>query len=226
MDMNGNIRPIMLMNELQAMADAHAESLGLGMTFCKQTGLAWVALFYHVDVLKSPTADMDIILETWPSGRDRLRAVRDFKIIQADTNETLVNATSQWIMIDMNTRRPAPLDERVANYEVITERALDVPFDKFPDFAPDSSQIIIPRYDDVDINQHVNNAVYAVWATEAVGFEFRKNHSLRRISLNFKKEIPAGTRELNIETTISGNVSHHRITGGDVIHAYVICEWK
>ncbi|MCL2629193.1 MAG: thioesterase [Alphaproteobacteria bacterium] len=226
MDPTGSLRPLMLMNELQAAADIHAEEIGLGVSFCRENSLAWVALFFHVDIPKMPNASNDIVIETWPSSREGgLRAIRDFLITDAQTGEVLVRATSQWVMIDMMTRRPVAFAERIPNLVEINERALDLPFEKFPDFDPNSSQIVARRYDDYDLNQHVNNAVYAVWATEALGVEFRGKHRLRGISLNFKREISFDVKELNIETAYKDKKSAHRISSEGVIHAYVVCDW-
>lgn len=226
MDPVGSLRPLMLMNELQTYADMHAEKLGVGHSFCRESGLAWVALFYSVDIPRMPTGGDEIVLETWPSTRDGIRTTRDFLITDAGTGEVLVRATSQWVMIDMATRRPVPFEGRVPKFDLDGTRALDVPFEKFPDFAPDFSEVVVPRYDDYDINRHINNAVYAVWATEALGKEFRAGHRLRGISLNFKKEIPIEVDGLKIETARGGLKSRHRISNGESMHAYVVCEWE
>ena len=44
------------------------------------------------------------------------------------------------------------------------------------------------RFDDIDLNQHVNNAVYPLWATESVDPELRLNHSTAELEICFKKE--------------------------------------
>ena len=35
------------------------------------------------------------------------------------------------------------------------------------------------RYDDLDINNHVNNTVYITWALEALDCDFRKSHNIK-----------------------------------------------
>ena len=82
------------------------------------------------------------------------------------------------------------------------------------------------RFDDIDENQHINNAVYAVWATESVGYEYRDAHVLRGIELNYKREISPATPEVYIDVKIDGLTSHHRIrTADDPEKAQVICHW-
>jgi medium-chain acyl-[acyl-carrier-protein] hydrolase len=225
-DRQGLVRPVMLMNELQAIADTHAEILGVGRTFCMNNNLAWVVTHYLVEIIEPLREAEELRFITWPSKHDALKAARDFQILGSD-GRVMVRATSQWIMIDTDTRRPVRLSDKMpTSWKVIDERALDLPFDKFPDFTPAKSNEFKCRYDDIDVNQHVNNAVYASWATESVGFDFRNTHALRKIYINFKKEIPADTRGVVVESLIENATSRHKITSNNTENASVICEWS
>ena len=226
MDRHGLLRPIMLMNELQAIADTHAEKYGRGRTFCTENNCAWVMTHCMAEIDQMPDEKREIELSSWPSGCDSLRAVRDFRIRDATTGHEMVRATSQWVMIDTNARRPMRLDGVMSDWGIIAERALEREFDKFPDFVADTCITAKPRFDDVDLNQHINNAVYAVWATEALGFEFRDNHKLRGLAINFKKEIKAGISEITIESRLDGSVSRHLIRDSENINAVIVCEWE
>ena len=226
MDRHGIWRPIMLMNELQSVADTHAEQLGRGRAYCEDNAIAWVVTHYLIEIDEMPHDRQEIMISTWPSGIDGIRAFRDFQITDAKTGASLVRATSQWVMIDADARKPLRLDDALAGWEIWTERALNREFDKFPDFVSDTSVNIVPRFDDVDVNQHINNAVYAVWATEALGFDFRDTHRLIGLSINFKKEVKAGTPEIIVESMLDGAVSRHLIRAGDEINAVAVCEWE
>ena len=225
MDRHGLLRPVMLMNELQEVADTHAEILGRGRTWCHGTGMAWVVTHYLVDIIDMPVENQMVEIYTWPSDADKLRAARDFEIKDAATGKTLVRATSQWVMIDINARRPVRIDEALADWGVHPERAINRPFEKFPEFDANIEWLAHPRFDDVDLNQHINNAVYATWATESLGFEFRDGHKLTRMDINFKKEIAAGVDKIVVKSRVDGLVSRHMIMN-DIEHANVICEWE
>lgn len=224
-DRFGNIRPMILMNELQAMADNHAESLGFGRSYCIEHGIAWVVTHYLVDIIEMPREGEELTFITWPSGHGPLKATRDFEIRGTD-NRLMVVATSQWIMIDIAKRCPVKLAETLRDWETITERALNREFEKFPDFEPDRVHNFKCRYDDVDVNQHINNAVYAVWATESVGFEFRNQHKLKAIELNFKKEIGPTEPQVTVDININGMISRHKIRTSETEHANIICKWE
>ena len=223
-DRFGNVRPLILMNELQSIADRHAEFLGCGRTYCLENNVGWVVMYYLVDILELPTEGEELTFSTWPSCQDALRATRDFEIHGAD-GRLMVRATSQWILIDLARRRPLPLAHHLSPDVVVPTRAYDCPFEKIPDFETTKTHIMKCRFDDIDVNQHINNAVYAVWATESVGYAYRTGHKLRKIDINFKKEISPDTPEIRIDVAIDGDVSRHKICTDDTEHAVVVCHW-
>lgn len=224
-DRFGNMRPLILMNELQGMGDKHAEKLGVGYEYCQSHGMAWVVTHYLVDIIEMPTEREELTISTWPACQDAVRATRDFEIRGAD-GRLLVRATSQWVLIDMARRRPLRLDENLPRWLINKCRAWDRPFEKFPDFTATKTHKMKCRFDDIDVNQHINNAVYAVWATESVGYAYRSAHKLKSIELNYKKEISPDTPDVEIDVAIDGLTSRHKIRTGDVEHASVICHWE
>ena len=224
-DRFGFIRPLMLMNELQAIADNHAEALGCGRSYCINHGIAWVVTHYLIDICELPREAEELTFTTWPSAQDALKAVRDFEIRGSD-GRLMVRATSQWILIDIRQRRPLRLAEHLPAWDLFPERALDRTFDKFPDFEVQKSHVMKCRYDDVDVNQHINNAVYAVWATESTGFEFRNTHRLCGLEINFKKEISPDMPQVTVDVALGPKISRHKIRTGDTENANIICRWE
>ena len=224
-DRYGYLRPIMLMNFLQGAAESHAEELGAGRTYCESNGFAWVVTHNMVDVIELPRTKDEITLTTWPSYHDGLRAYRDFEIRGSD-GRLLVRATSQWVLINLETRRLLRLSDSLESWGSLDERAWDVAFNKAPKFEPEKTHEIKCRFDDIDVNQHINNAVYAVWATESVGFEFRNTHQLSGIEIYFEHEIPANCPDVQVLVKLEPSVSYHKIVSGDAQHATVVCHWK
>ena len=224
-DKFGYIRPLILMNELQSIADRHAEILGCGRTYCMENNIGWVVMYYLVDIIELPVEGEELTFITWPSCQDALRATRDFEIRGSD-NRLMVRATSQWILIDMAHRRPLPLANHLSPDVVTPIRAYSCAFEKFQDFETNKTHIMKCRFDDIDVNQHINNAVYAVWATESVGYIYRTQHKLRKIDIQFKKEVSPDTPEIQIDVAIDGLITRHKIKSGDTEHAVVICHWE
>ncbi len=187
-DRNNNLRILTLMNIFQDMADNHACEMGLGMEYVLSKGLAWVGSNYVLDIQRLPRMHENIRIETWPSGKKRLGAVRDFEVFGSD-GQSIIRASSQWILIDFKRKRPVGLCENLPEYEALPQRSLATDFPKLPEVEhADEEAKFRVRFDDIDINKHVNNAVYALWASESVEASFRLEHTPRHIEISFKKE--------------------------------------
>lgn len=187
-DQKGDLRLVTLMNILQDMADTHAESLGVGMEFCLKNGYAWFGANYHIKINRLPRVHETIKVRTWPSEKKKIGAVRDFEIFDHE-NQSLILASSLWILIDFVKKRPLSMEKAISGYEPLNERALATEFAKLP--APertDKTCRFSVRYDDIDFNRHVNNAVYLLWAAECTGYEYRQNHMPSEIEISYKKE--------------------------------------
>ena len=187
-DKNSNLRILTLMNILQDMADSHATDLHLGLEFCLSQGLAWVGSNYHIKINRLPTLHETIKVTTWPAAEKKIGAIRDFVVEDEEGNQIIV-ASSQWILIDFNKKKPVSLREHLPFYQIIDERVLETDFVRLPELERvDCSRQFKVRFDDIDINKHVNNAVYPLWATEAVDYDFRNAHIPAEIEIAFKKE--------------------------------------
>ena len=79
------------------------------------------------------------------------------------------------------------------------------------------------------MNKHINNAVYILWATEAVEPEFRLAHDPKKIDINFRKEGYMGEK-IRVTTQMAGNKSLHSIRTYDSDNerelARAVIEWQ
>ena len=186
-DKEGKLRLLTLFNILQHMADSHADLLNVGYKNFSQKNITWVGSAYALHINKRPAWNETVTIETWPSGLSPVRAIRDFCVL-SENGETLFTASSQWVIIDLKTGRPQPTKKYVEGLESLDQRALDT---NFPTIHPiercDFEKHFYVRYDDIDINQHVNNAIYPVWASESVPNEFREMNEIEDIEIAFKK---------------------------------------
>jgi len=213
-DSNGTLRIVALMNILQDAADSHALILGVGIEHCLEKGLALVGSNYHIKINRMPFWHEKITVTTWPAQEKKLGAVRDFCITDEQGNVIIV-ASSQWILIDFVRKRPVALREHMPDYQVVEERALNTEFPKIDAAArEDIKKSFIVRYDDIDVNKHVNNAIYPLWATESVDNDFRLNHQPAEIEISFKKESLYG-ETIEVISQIDGMTSLHCLNATD-----------
>ncbi|MDR1693936.1 MAG: hypothetical protein LBR70_01915 [Lactobacillaceae bacterium] len=226
-DKNGDLRIITLFNIFQDMADEHAEKLGVGLTFCLKTGFAWVGSRYHIKINRLPKIHEKIKIKTWPSEQQKFGAVRDFAVVDKDENE-IISASSLWVLINIERRRPVPLSENLPYFSIHKVRSLQTEFPKIPEIInAEKSVDFRVRYDDIDINNHVNNAVYPLWASEGVDIGFHADHSIAELEIEFKKEGLLG-ETISVETTMNAETSLHSVKckedGRELSRARII--WK
>ena len=213
-DKNGYLRIVSLFNLLQYMADSHATDLGLGMEFCLSKGLAWVGANYHVKINRMPKIHENIKIITWPSEERKLGAIRDFAVYD-ETDALIMVASSQWILIDFVRKRPVALKEKLPQYKVINEHSLISAFEKLPDVEKtDTDKTFSVRFDDIDINMHVNNSLYPLWAIETLEYSFRDSYLPEEIEIMFKKEGYLG-EHVNVKSQINGIQTLHSIKSTD-----------
>lgn len=209
-DKHGNLRLLTLMNIFQDIADSNASEMGLGLEFCRARGLAWVGANYHIIIDSFPKLHQKISVLSWPAVEKKLGAYRDFLVLD-ESGQTMIKASSQWILINFEKKRPVGLRDNLPEYSVIGERAIDTDFPKIEDIQNiNYQQEFKIRFDDIDINKHVNNAVYPLWAMETAGDAFRDAHQPQEIEIAFKKEALFGDKVL-VESQIANNLSLHKV---------------
>ena len=209
-DRSGTLRLLTLMNIFQDTADSHASNIGVGIEHCQEHGLAWVGSNYQIEINRMPAWHENITVQSWPAVEKKLGAVRDF-IIRDEEGKEIIRASSQWVLIDFARKRPVCLRDNLPEYHVIPERALKTDFARLPDpEREDCREVFKIRYDDIDVNHHVNNAVYPLWATEAVPTDFRLTHTPQTLEIAFKKEGLFGENAV-VRTQIDGLTTTHGI---------------
>jgi medium-chain acyl-[acyl-carrier-protein] hydrolase len=157
-------RLLVLLDAMSETAGRHAEILGVGVRALHAKGLTWVLARLHVKITNVPAAGQTVHIATWPSGRHRLFAVREFRLTVEAGNEIL-RAGSAWALMNMETRRPSRLDPHLPIFTSHPERMVADDFAPLPPASPDAGRVrYLAQAGDIDINDHVNNTVYLDWA--------------------------------------------------------------
>lgn len=170
---------------------------GLGSTpeMCKRK-LFWVSTKMQIVIDRYPTWGDTIQVDNWLvlSGKNTLR--RDSIIRDSKTGEIMVRATSNWVMMSKETRRlcrfPEEVRDEMGPFCRDAPPNLEIDCRKLPKL--DDSMFdytcldLKPRWSDLDINQHVNNAKYIGWILESAPASTLKSHKLSRMTLEYKRE--------------------------------------
>ncbi|OQA29504.1 MAG: Acyl-ACP thioesterase [Verrucomicrobia bacterium ADurb.Bin345] len=186
-----------LCNYLQETAWLHAARLGFALADREGHDKTWVLLRLHVNMVRYPVWGDTISVSTWPSGRNRLYAYRDFEIRDSG-DEVLGTATSSWIIIDAKKRRPQRIPDEL-EHSILRSSAIafhDALFRDEP-VGPeriDAEMSFNVRLSDIDVNNHVNNVNFIEWAIEAVPAAWRNDNALTELHVAFKSESNYGDR--------------------------------
>lgn len=176
-----------LMNMIQDIASDHAQILGFGHDQLDQDNF-WVLVRQRLVMSKWPSWRDEIRIETFIS-KGRLGAPpRCLRIFFKD--ELIGEAQTSWMVLDSKTRRPAS-----QKMDMILEASLDeccgVETKKI--IAPQEEltplKLITVEYSDLDMNFHVNNAIYGQWLINGVDVEIWKKWNLTGFAINYQKEI-------------------------------------
>ena len=219
-DPHGYLTIQSLCDYLQEAASNHAEALDVSVARLSPLGLAWVLARLRVQVDDYPQWRERVQVTTWPSGEDRLFATREF-LVQAEDGTTLARATSAWLLMHVERKRPARLPDFV--------RALDLPDRPLPleeglatlepPSHPGHEQRFRVRYSDLDVNAHVNNARYVEWLSETVPEQILRNYCVTDLQLHFQAETYFGETVLGrTQQTVQGDVlefTHDLVTLDD-----------
>jgi acyl-ACP thioesterase len=132
-------------------------------------------------------------------------AIRDFKIF-CDGNK-LGECTTQWLILDLKTRRPADKSINLATEEF----RQDVP--PFIDavkilLLPESKELagFHVRNSDLDLNGHVNNTRYAQRVLDSIAHEKHREFTLNEYDVNFIAE----TRSDDVISILGATLSDDR----------------
>ena len=216
MDCDLVLKPGAMLQFLQDLASDNAEQLDFGYSYIIKHNLAWFLLKYRLEFDDYPEGIYDLTIKTEPRGYNKMFAYRDFYISHG--GKCIGKATSTWTLVDLTTKTMANAAEILVNNKYMVQhekREDDLNYDKIrlPETF-DIQKTFEVRFDDLDVNRHVNNANYIVWAVEPLNFEFRRTHKLKTVDMMYKKEITYGHTVLS-QVAINGNTTIHAVKNAE-----------
>jgi acyl-ACP thioesterase len=184
---------------LQDIAALHASAIGYGFEDMQSQSYLWVLSRLTLEIDRFPRWGEQVEIETWPSGTDRLFALRDWIIYAAGTErELLGRATSAWVVLSSEHRTPVRVEKVSGRMDVIEERrAIAATPPKLPALDSASwSRPVEAGFSDLDLNGHINNVRYVEWLIDALPLEHLMSRRLKRLEVNFLGEGGARDRVL------------------------------
>jgi medium-chain acyl-[acyl-carrier-protein] hydrolase len=192
-DCTGRLNLQSLLSYFQEIAGNHATHLGVGYEDLRQRGLFWVLSRIKIRISRMPAWSEVISLATWPKGVDKLFALRDFRMLDVHNN-TLVTATTAWLLLDRERNRPQRMDVLPVDiYDFEADHAISDVLDKLKHeyvLAPHHERRIMVS--DLDVNYHVNNAEYVKWIIDSFDIDQMRTRAIHSIQVNYLDEAVFG----------------------------------
>ncbi len=194
-DMTNHITLEMLVNILVLASGDQNNQLGVDQsTVIDKYGLGWVVTSYSIKIKRLPKVDSKVEIFTKGTSFNKYFAFRQFWIKDLKGN-VLVSADSIWVLMDEKTRRIAEIPQAVispyGSQEVKRIPKLPRPLKIKGDAKIISKQYQV-RYNDIDLNGHVNNTRYFDWMTDVLGMQFLNTHQPTQIDIRFEDEVRYG----------------------------------
>jgi medium-chain acyl-[acyl-carrier-protein] hydrolase len=192
-DFQNRLRLSALFHFMQETASNQIERQGVGIDVLRNDNLAWVLFRLLIVMDRYPGWGEEILVKTWPRGIERLFALREFMITRRE-GEVLGRVTSNWLLVDLTTRRPKRLEEVFERMPTDPgNRAVDRRLEKLPPLeSPEEVLIVKAAYQQIDLNRHVNNAHYLSWILNSFPLEWHQGYHLAGLQINFLAETRFG----------------------------------
>jgi medium-chain acyl-[acyl-carrier-protein] hydrolase len=198
----GQARLTTMANFFQEVAYHHASELGLGYEDMKSNKTTWVLSRMRIHMKRYPVWNDRIKLETWPSGVERLFALRDFRVLDSK-GEVIGMASTAWLVLDIDTHRLIRPKEMMEQFKMIIHdvQMFDSSLEKIP--VVGETRLLNQRrvvFSDLDIVGHVNNVKYMEWCIDAITGTANTDKEIRELEINFNHEALLGD-----QISIAGN---------------------
>lgn len=217
---NGQARIDHLVREIIETSTLDSERAEEGL----QIDGSWVIYSWDIEFYRLPRARESVFIETNVTGWRKYFAYRRFDITDESGN-LLVRAKSVWVMVDPVNHAVIRLPQKIIDaYGVDVEAECEMPKIKALQGEMIRTDVQV-RHRDIDINRHVNNAVYVEWLLEFI--REREEMDVKRLVILYKKETVRGqTVQINHRCDDSLCMGHIYHKESQETSASFQMEWK
>ena len=188
-DVRGRLRPHVLFSYLLNSAWNHAKGSTYGFAELTARNLMWVLIKFQMLLQNQPKWHDRLTIETWGKRIERLYALRDF-VVRGPSGETLVSATSAWLVLDRDSGRPQRFDTHADGFPwQPLKEVMETSLEKVPELqggTPESTFHV--HFSDIDVNRHVGSAKYLQWFMDSHSAELLERSAPQAIELSYLNE--------------------------------------
>ena len=213
-DLEGRLIMKSLCDLFNDVANVQTYALKIDVPTLNEQGLTWMLHKLHILINRMPEQGENVTLETWPSGIDRLFAIRDFRMVAGE--EVLLRACvteTAAFCVDGIREIPFELDTKKmpTNFE--------------------NTRRFTATYDNIDFNKHVTQATYVRWVTNSLSYEFLKDHEITELEIIYEHEVLPDSvvcAGCHVEEEENRVKVYHQVRNEslDKTHCFAVSYWK
>ena len=196
----GDVKLTALLKHINLAAGTNADEIGVGLDVTIPMNLAFVVQRFGLQIFDWPTYKQVVKIRTWPSEITKGTFIRRGDMWDEAGNK-MMEWTSLWVLIDIKERkvkRPKALSIELPQYGL-----MDVEVEAQKIDIPEDARLLASyshtvQYSELDINMHMNNAVYGDLIANVVELGKVPYKKWQEVQFNYLNEALVGD-EVNIE---------------------------
>jgi medium-chain acyl-[acyl-carrier-protein] hydrolase len=217
---------VSLMQFFEDIALLQSEEREVGLNYYKENNITWVLHQLEIRIKEYPKYKDKVVVRSFPTSYLRFYAHRVFQVFN-ESDDVIINADSIWVFVDTITKKPKTVtDDMYAAYCITPGKNELKKLEEVRQLGEvNYDKEFTVRWSDIDINNHVNNAKYVVWALETIPIDILNEKDIELIRIVYKKEIKYGSSIKSRVQILAENektISLHSIAGEDEKDACLI----
>ncbi|MDL2239543.1 hypothetical protein LJC25_02975 [Bacteroidales bacterium OttesenSCG-928-K03] len=181
-----------LMCFFQEVAWEHVNNNNCGWDFLQKYNVFWAVIRFRLVIDRMPKWNETIKIVTWGKPVERIVHPRDFEVYDEKGNKIII-ATSSWLILDVETFKPREVHFEGEDEVRVNEHAIRENVPRTPKIEHNNkSKVREVLYSDLDMNRHVNNTRYLLWALDNFSHDFHKSHKIKECIINFVSQAMCG----------------------------------
>ncbi len=168
-DETGHLSLGALIDLFQDTATMHSESVGYGVKYLKEQGLAWILASWQIEIAHMPEIGTKVQSTTWGYEFKGFYGMRNC-VLTGEDGGVYAWSNSVWILFDVHKQRPVKIsDEMIDRFGPEERYDMEYASRKLPVVKEgEAAEHFFITQAHLDTNHHVNNAQYVRFAQSYV----------------------------------------------------------
>ena len=183
-------------NQMLNAADFHSTDRGFGMKYLMSIKRSWVLSRLAIEMMETPSQYERYWVETWVESAMKFFTQRNFCISGKD-GCVYGYGRSIWAMIDTETRQPTDIyaiDNGAIEKWIVADKPCPIEKSSRVKMSENAGFVgsVEVRYNDIDINGHVNSIKYIEHVLDLWDVAWYRAHQIKRFEIAYVAEAHQG----------------------------------